>query len=380
MAEPIPGVDRVSADALGGRLADELPRGGRFVMLVGLDERSVGATAWRSRPSRSAPTARWPASARTCRSTRPPTRPSPRWCRRRTGTSARRATCSGSSPSATPIRAGSSSTSAGRAATTRCARMCRPTSGHPRRDRRFVPFEVHGEGVYQLPVGPIHAGIIEPGHFRFSAIGERVLHLDARLFFVHRGPGEARRGAHLRGRSPARRARLRRVHGHARDGVCAGRRGADRHDHPAAGPLGAGAPRRARTALQPRRRPRQHLRGDRVPARGLPPGLAQGAAAPGERRADRPPLPHGHRRPRRARRRSRRRAASARLARDPRRGRPGARRRGPRARPLGGRHVSAARDGRRDARHRRCPRRARGRRPRERARRRPAPRPPVCRV
>ena len=50
-----------------------------------------------------------------------------------------------------------------------------------------VPYEVHGEGVYQLPVGPIHAGIIEPGHFRFSAIGERVLHLDARLFFVHRG-------------------------------------------------------------------------------------------------------------------------------------------------------------------------------------------------
>ena len=57
----------------------------------------------------------------------------------------------------------------------------------PKADRHFVPFEVHGEGVYQLPVGPIHAGIIEPGHFRFSAIGERVLHLDARLGFVHRG-------------------------------------------------------------------------------------------------------------------------------------------------------------------------------------------------
>jgi Ni,Fe-hydrogenase III large subunit/Ni,Fe-hydrogenase III component G len=57
----------------------------------------------------------------------------------------------------------------------------------PLEERHFVPFEVHGEGVYQLPVGPIHAGVIEPGHFRFSAIGERVLHLDARLFFVHRG-------------------------------------------------------------------------------------------------------------------------------------------------------------------------------------------------
>jgi Ni,Fe-hydrogenase III large subunit len=39
----------------------------------------------------------------------------------------------------------------------------------------------------EVPVGPIHAGIIEPGHFRFSTIGERILHLDARLFFTHRG-------------------------------------------------------------------------------------------------------------------------------------------------------------------------------------------------
>jgi Ni,Fe-hydrogenase III large subunit len=49
------------------------------------------------------------------------------------------------------------------------------------------PFVAHGEGVYQLPVGPIHAGIIEPGHFRFSAVGESVLHVDARLFYTHRG-------------------------------------------------------------------------------------------------------------------------------------------------------------------------------------------------
>ena len=53
--------------------------------------------------------------------------------------------------------------------------------------RRFDYFEVHGEGVYELPVGPIHAGIIEPGHFRFSNIGELILHLDARLFYTHRG-------------------------------------------------------------------------------------------------------------------------------------------------------------------------------------------------
>jgi Ni,Fe-hydrogenase III large subunit len=51
----------------------------------------------------------------------------------------------------------------------------------------FKPFVAHGDGVYQLPVGPIHAGIIEPGHFRFSAVGESVLLLDARLFYAHRG-------------------------------------------------------------------------------------------------------------------------------------------------------------------------------------------------
>ncbi len=51
----------------------------------------------------------------------------------------------------------------------------------------FEAFTAEGRGVYQLPVGPIHAGVIEPGHFRFSAVGERVLHLDARLSFTHRG-------------------------------------------------------------------------------------------------------------------------------------------------------------------------------------------------
>jgi Ni,Fe-hydrogenase III large subunit/Ni,Fe-hydrogenase III component G len=53
--------------------------------------------------------------------------------------------------------------------------------------RRYDYFEVHGEGIYELAVGPIHAGVIEPGHFRFSNIGELILHLDARLFFTHRG-------------------------------------------------------------------------------------------------------------------------------------------------------------------------------------------------
>ncbi len=38
--------------------------------------------------------------------------------------------------------------------------------------------EVSGEGVYQIPVGPVHAGIIEPGHFRFSVIGETIFNLE----------------------------------------------------------------------------------------------------------------------------------------------------------------------------------------------------------
>ncbi len=46
---------------------------------------------------------------------------------------------------------------------------------------------VEGEGVFEIPVGPIHAGIIEPGHFRFSVAGEPIINLDAQLFYVHKG-------------------------------------------------------------------------------------------------------------------------------------------------------------------------------------------------
>jgi Ni,Fe-hydrogenase III large subunit len=49
----------------------------------------------------------------------------------------------------------------------------------------FAPVE--GEGVYEIPVGPVHAGLIEPGHFRFSVVGETILKLKVRLWFVHRG-------------------------------------------------------------------------------------------------------------------------------------------------------------------------------------------------
>ncbi|MBI3705292.1 MAG: NADH-quinone oxidoreductase subunit C [Rhizobiales bacterium] len=50
---------------------------------------------------------------------------------------------------------------------------------------QFLPVE--GEGLHQIPVGPVHAGIIEPGHFRFTANGEHVVRLEQRLGYVHKG-------------------------------------------------------------------------------------------------------------------------------------------------------------------------------------------------
>jgi Ni,Fe-hydrogenase III large subunit/Ni,Fe-hydrogenase III component G len=52
-------------------------------------------------------------------------------------------------------------------------------------DYAFV--RVEGDGVHEIPVGPIHAGIIEPGHFRFSVVGEKVLRLEERLGYTHKG-------------------------------------------------------------------------------------------------------------------------------------------------------------------------------------------------
>ena len=57
----------------------------------------------------------------------------------------------------------------------------------PDNKNEYVFKQIEGEGVYQIPVGPVHAGIIEPGHFRFSVIGETIFNLEVRLFFKHRG-------------------------------------------------------------------------------------------------------------------------------------------------------------------------------------------------
>jgi Ni,Fe-hydrogenase III large subunit len=52
-------------------------------------------------------------------------------------------------------------------------------------DYSFI--RVQGDGVHEVPVGPVHAGIIEPGHFRFSIVGEKVLRLEQRLGYTHKG-------------------------------------------------------------------------------------------------------------------------------------------------------------------------------------------------
>lgn len=66
-----------------------------------------------------------------------------------------------------------------------------PTAGHPvapaPTDHQYRFLFAHGVGVYEIPVGPVHAGIIEPGHFRFQAVGETVLNLEERLGYVHKG-------------------------------------------------------------------------------------------------------------------------------------------------------------------------------------------------
>jgi Ni,Fe-hydrogenase III large subunit/Ni,Fe-hydrogenase III component G len=66
-------------------------------------------------------------------------------------------------------------------------------------DGRAFPFtEVGGEGVYEIPVGPVHAGIIEPGHFRFSVVGETIIDMKSRLYFTHKGTEKL-----FEGREPA---------------------------------------------------------------------------------------------------------------------------------------------------------------------------------
>ncbi len=179
-------VERVAPEALDGRVGAAMAAGARYVMLVGLDERSVGGRGLAVEVALAAPSGYirlrvdlpldrpvYPSLARSV--------PAAHWDERE-------------------IRGLLGVTPQGHPDSRRLVLHEHwPGSYHPlRKDvpaderppittREFVPFEVHGDGVYQLPVGPIHAGVIEPGHFRFSAVGERIPHLAAYLFFTHRG-------------------------------------------------------------------------------------------------------------------------------------------------------------------------------------------------
>ncbi|HKP25299.1 MAG TPA: hydrogenase expression protein HypE [Dongiaceae bacterium] len=82
--------------------------------------------------------------------------------------------------------------------------------GDPQTDagagERYAFLPVEGESLHQIPVGPVHAGIIEPGHFRFTANGETVVRLEERLGYAHKGieglmaGAEVARAAKLAGR------------------------------------------------------------------------------------------------------------------------------------------------------------------------------------
>ena len=72
----------------------------------------------------------------------------------------------------------------------------RPLVAHPR-DTPSWTVPVEGEGVHEVAVGPIHAGVIESGHFRFHVVGERILLVDLRLFHKHRGLEHAAEGREL---------------------------------------------------------------------------------------------------------------------------------------------------------------------------------------
>ena len=88
-----------------------------------------------------------------------------------------------------------------------------PAGWHPMRregptapwdlDAAPFPFNpVEGEGVYEIPVGPVHAGIIEPGHFRFWVVGETIIEMKARLWFTHKGVEKLFEGRDVAGAIP----------------------------------------------------------------------------------------------------------------------------------------------------------------------------------
>ena len=132
-------------------------------------------------------------------------------------------------------------------------------------DAGSFPFvEVQGTGVYEIPVGPVHAGLIEPGHFRFSVVGETILKMKARLWFVHKGIERLFEGRDIDGGVElAEKISGDTAVGHWLAYCLADRRGV-RHRGAATGVRAAVAPSRVRAALQPCGRRRCHVQRRRL--------------------------------------------------------------------------------------------------------------------
>ena len=179
-------------------------------------------------------------------------------------------------------------------------------------DYPFV--RVAGDGVHEIPVGPVHAGIIEPGHFRFQIVGEKVLRLEERLGYVHKGIEKRFEALPLRRRLPAGGARLGRQHRRLRLGLRAGgsRRSPASPCRRARVAARAGA--RARAHRQPPGRPRLPRQRRRLRVRPRAVLAAEGGRAAHQPRGVRPPAADGRGRAGRRRARPRRRKPPRRCA------------------------------------------------------------------
>ena len=205
-----------------------------------------------------------------------------------------------SNRSARPIRGPGSITASG-TCNIRSARSPNRRATQPA--YAFLPAE--GESLHQIPVGPVHAGIIEPGHFRFTANGETVVRLEQRLGYVHKGIESLMAGATIETGGATRRPHLGRQHRRLRARLRPRRRGGAGHRRSAARALSARADGRARTARQSLRRHRRDLQRRLVRAHACALRHPARTHAARGRRLLRPSADDGPHRPRRRRRRPR---------------------------------------------------------------------------
>ena len=139
-------------------------------------------------------------------------------------------------------------------------------------------FRVEGEEIHEVAVGPVHAGIIEPGHFRFQCHGEDVLHLEIELGYQHRGIERAlARRARTQRHDPLHGDTGRRHHDRARHRLCLDPGGTRRHDAFAAGPGDSGDRPGIGATGEPHRRSGRLGRRHRLSCR--PPPIAAGCGA-----------------------------------------------------------------------------------------------------